>query len=170
MQRVGYYFEIEYFWLGTFFITDDEWYDYLILDRRQSPLNVGYRVRVKFSSCFSNQIYLYILTWCEHNRRIDLVDHSPSCISPSVSVQVENYPLILTPEKSERNARSCQSSTHASSQFPNANGLDSCPVMVSFRLLPFHRGLVSWQFSLFRQRRREAPWKKSTKLDSTNSW
>ena len=135
MQRVGYYFEIEYFWLGTFFITDDEWYDYLILDRRQSPLNVGYRVRVKFSSCFSNQIYLYILTWCEHNRRIDLVDHSPSCISPSVSVQVENYPLILTPEKSERNARSCQSSTHASSQFPNANGLDSCPVMVSFRLL-----------------------------------
>ena len=41
-------------------------------------------------------------------------------------------------------ARTCQSSTHAS-QFPNANGLDSCPVMVSF-LLPFHRALVSWQF------------------------
>ena len=131
------------------------------------PFKRIYRVQVKFSSCFSNQIYLYILTWCEHNRRIDLVDHSPSCISVRLCPSRE-LPFDFDPRE-KRNARSCQSSTHASSQFPNANGLDSCPVMVSFRLLPFHRGLVSWQFSLFRQRR-EAPWKKSTKLDSTNSW
>ena len=66
------------------------------------------------------------------------------------------------------NARSCQSSTHAS-QFPNANGLDSCPVMVSFRL-PFHRGLVSWQFSLFRSFSTEGKKEEKTLTHLSLSW
>ena len=66
------------------------------------------------------------------------------------------------------NVRSCQSSTHAS-QFPNANGLDSCPVMVSFRL-PFHRGLVSWQFSLFRSFLTEGKKEEKTLTHLSLSW